>query len=168
VIALRHERAPDEQAPAYPEEVITQPAFLAGKVLDALLMDRLEYELQRIDLVNALIERGSEVCGEGFMAAINQVVRERRGEGYRLVRSETIRPSRDLGVVADECQKRNGGRALGWLGSLLTRAARHGVREEADLLSYLYFDRCFTAELAALGRADARQQQDRILALLAD
>ncbi len=169
VIALRHRRAPDEEAPAYPEEVITQPAFLAGKVLDALLMDRLEYELERIDLVNALIERGSEVCGEGFLDAINEAVRERRGEGYRLVRFETIRPSRDLGYVADECQKRDGGgRALGWLGSLLTRAARHGVREEADLLSYLYFDRCFTRELVALGRADARQEQDRILALLAD
>ena len=40
--------------------------------------------------------------------------------------------------------------------------------EEADLLSYLYFDRCFTSQLVELGREDARAKQDEILDLLAD
>ena len=39
--------------------------------------------------------------------------------------------------------------------------------DEADLLSSVYFDRYFTAQLVELGRADASAHQDRILELLA-
>ena len=47
------------------------------------------------------------------------------------------------------------------------RVALRGVPEdEADLLSYIFFDKRFTAELIALGRDDARRQEDEIVALL--
>jgi hypothetical protein len=47
--------------------------------------------------------------------------------------------------------------------------ARRGLPgDEADLLSCLYFDRCFTSQLVELGREDARSMEDEILALLAD
>jgi hypothetical protein len=52
---------------------------------------------------------------------------------------------------------------------LLTRATRRGVpEEEADLLSYLLFDRCFTEPLVELGRADAKAREDDLLQLLTD
>jgi hypothetical protein len=53
------------------------------------------------------------------------------------------------------------------LPAVLTRLATTGVPEdEADLLSYLLFDRCFTGALLELGRADAAAREEEIVALL--
>jgi NTE family protein len=152
----------------YPEEVVTQPVFLLGKVLDALTLDQLEYQIQRIELVNALIARGEEVYGPDFLARINPAVREQRGTGYRRVETLILRPSQDLGALAAACHRCGGGpRELGLLSTWLTRAARHGVPpDEGGLLSYLLFDRCYTEPLVELGRADAQAREDEIATLL--
>ena len=169
VIGLKHPLRPSEDHPPYPEQVIAQPAFMLGKVLNALMLDRLEYELQRVDLVNALIEHGELTFGKDFLDKINLAVREQRGANYRRVSALTIRPSQDVGSVAAECYARQGPRSLGLLPSLLARLAQRGVAEgEADLLSYLLFDRRFTNPLMELGREDARVHSDAILELLGD
>jgi NTE family protein len=169
VVGLKHAPTPGHEHPPYPEEVITQPAFLLGKVLNALMLDQLEYELQRMELVNSLIDRGRELYGGDFLAKINVAVRERRGVDYRRVATTVLRPSRDVGGLAAECLRRGGGvRSMGVLPALLARLAQRGVPEgEADLLSYLFFDRCFTRELIQLGREDARARRDELLELLA-
>ncbi|MEN8184620.1 MAG: patatin-like phospholipase family protein [Myxococcota bacterium] len=167
VVGLKHLLASNEEHPPYPEEVIGQPAFLLGKVLNALMLDRLEYELQRVELVNDLIEQGREIYGSEFLDRINVAVRGKRGADYRPVAALTLRPSRDVGRVAAECYRRQGSRSLGLLPGLLTRLALRGVPEdEADLLSYLFFDRCFTSALVEMGRADARARHQELLALL--
>ncbi len=170
LVALKHRVETDPAAPPYPEDVITQPAFLIGKVLDALTLDQIEYELHRIGLINALIEHGERVYGADFAERINVAVREQRGVGFRKVRTATIRPSEDIGRIAADCHRESGGaRALGLLGELVARAASSGVpSDEADLLSYLYFDRRFTGRLLEMGREDARASEDEVLELLSD
>lgn len=168
VVALKHLVPNPVGLPPYPEDVIAQPAFLLGKVLDALTLDQLEYELHRIELINALIERGRDVYGDGFLDSINVAVREQRGVGFRRVSTCVIRPSVDIGREAAACHERSGGvRALGLLPELVARAAKRGTpADEADLLSYLYFDRCFTSRLVEMGREDARRAESEILELL--
>jgi len=168
VVALKHYRRPDAEEVPFPESAITQPAFLMGKVLDALTLDQIEVDLHRLRLVNAILARGSQAFGADFLDKINVAVRAERGVGYRHVETVVVRPGDDIGCIAARAyrsQRRSGG--LGALPSLLTRLALRGVPEhEADLLSYLFFDRSFTAELIALGREDARRSEDAILALL--
>ena len=168
VIALKHAAPSSAGLPPYSEEILTQPAFLLGKVLNALTLDQLEYELHRIGVINAMIERGEEVYGADFLERMNVAVEERRGVGFRPVVTAVVRPSEDIGRVAAECHQRSGGfRSLGLLPALAARAARLGVPgNEADLLSYLYFDRCYTSKLVDLGREDARAMHDEIVALL--
>ena len=166
VVALKH--APAGDGPDFPEEAITQPAFLLGKVLDALLLDQLEVELRSMQLVNAWIERGTKVFGPDFLPRINVAVAEQRGVGFRRVETIVIRPSEDLGRMAAHCMRGRRARSLGLLPELVARTALRGVPiEEADLLSYLLFDRCFTGDLVALGRRDALAVEDRLVALLA-
>jgi NTE family protein len=170
VVALKHAPPPSEGLPPYATEVITQPAFLLGKVLDALTLDQLEYELHRVGLINALIERGEKVYGDGFLDSINVAVEQERGVGFRQVRTCVVRPSTDIGRIAAECHRESGGlAALGVLPELIARATLRGTpRDEADLLSYLYFDKCFTRRLVEMGREDARESEDEILDLLSD
>lgn len=167
VVSLRRPRDPNVEVGPYPEEVVTQPAFMLGKVLDALTLDQLEYELQRIELVNAMIEQGERSFGADYLERMNPAVRAQRGAGYRPVRSSIIRPSEDLGRLAAACHASKGtARSMGVVANLLTRLAKQGVPDdEADLLSYLYFDGCYTAQLVELGREDARRQHDELLEL---
>jgi NTE family protein len=167
VVALKHAPRSAGGTVEYPDDAITQPAFLLGKVLNALLLDQLESELQRMELVNAWIARGEEVYGAEFLDRINVAVRAQRGVGYRKVKQTVVRPSEDVGMMAARVRKRTGGAELGILPSILTRFALRGVPDdEADLLSYVYFDRAFTADLLELGREDARRHHDEILELL--
>lgn len=170
VVTLKKRPVPVRDTPPYSEEVVTRPAFVLGKALDALTLDQLEYEIQRLELVNAIIQRGEDVYGSGFLANINPAVQEQRGTGYRKVDTAVLRPSQDLGALAAESHRRGGGlRELGFVSAWLTHAARHGIpEEEADLLSYLLFDRCYTEPLVELGRADARAREEDLMQLLCD
>jgi len=168
VVAVKHRRPLEAPCHEFPVEAITQPAFLIGKVLDALLLDQLEVEMQRLQVVNAVLDRGQDAFGAEFLPKINEAVRAQRGVGYRHVDQAVVRPSEDLGALAAAAWRKGSARgSLGLLPALLTRLATRGVPEqEADLLSYLFFDRSFTADLVALGREDARRHEDAIVDLL--
>lgn len=169
VIGLRGVRPPKSLPVLNDESVITQPAFLLGKVLNVLLLDQLEHELKRLDTINTLLEGATALLGPEGVTELNAWVREKRGVDYRHVDTCVVRPSHDVGAVCADAyrhhRERTGRHSL--TASLLARMAVQGVPEgEADLLSYVYFDASFTRPLMELGREDARRHEDAILALL--
>ena len=168
VATKQHEAA--RTSPNYPDDVITQPSFLLGKVLDALTLDQLEVDLHRAELINAMIERGTEVYGDDFLERINVAVRAQRGVGFRRLRTCVIRPSEDIGRIAADVHRAGVlVREVGLLHDLLVRMlARGGPENEADLLSYVFFDKRFTERLVEMGRADARTHEAEVFALLAE
>ncbi|MBI3769515.1 MAG: patatin-like phospholipase family protein [Deltaproteobacteria bacterium] len=169
LIALRHppdEPSPDEDRAR--EVAYSNPAYLIGKVLNALLLDHIDYDLQHMRLVNSILAGGEKAFGSEFLPKINAIIRERRGADYKPVRECVIRPSEDLGRLAGLAYKQRT-RSL-WparvVSDLVMRSAAQGVPEgEADLLSYVLFDAAYTRQLIALGRADATRQADEIAAL---
>ncbi len=170
LIALRHPPEPSIEADRAREVAYSNPAFLVGKVLNALLLDHIDYDLQRMRLVNSILAGGEAAFGPEFLPKINQIIRARRGADYKPVRECVVRPSEDLGLLAGRAYKQRT-RSL-WparvVSDLVMRSAAQGVPEgEADLLSYVLFDAAYTRELIALGRADAARQADEIAALFA-
>ena len=116
-----------------------------------------------------MLDGAAEALGAECLDPINRAIRAKRGVEYRKVSHVVIRPSADIGVMAADSYRRSRSRAegQGFLAGLIARTALRGVPEdEADLFSYLYFDRSFTEPLLELGREDARKLDDDILSLL--
>ena len=172
IVGLRHTPTPEEEAAlaAHREANYSSLAYLAGKVLNALLLDHVDYDVDRLRLVNAILDTGARAYGPEFLRRINQVIEEMRGTPYRVVRDVYVLPSRDLSVMAAEClEAHRGGPGLrAWLSDAALRYAVRGIAGEADLLSYLYFDRCYAEHLIELGRADSAARADELVEFFRD
>jgi len=172
IVGLRHMPTPAEEAAlaAHREANYSSLAYLAGKVLNALLLDHVDYDVDRLRLVNAILDTGARAYGPDFLRRINQVIEQMRGTPYRVVRDVYVLPSRDLSVMAAEClEAHRGGAGLrAWLSDAALRYTVRGIAGEADLLSYLYFDHCYAEHLIELGRADAEARADELVTFFRD
>lgn len=172
VIGLRHQPTPAEEAALAAAHTANYASitYLTGKVLNALLLDRIDYDVERLRLTNAVLAGGVQTYGPAFLDHINETVTKVRGAPYRLVDTVYLRPSQDLGILAAECfaHQERPANLRAWVSDAVMRYTVQGIVAEADLLSYLLFDRCYATHLIALGRADAARRADDLIALFAD
>ncbi|HEY0712490.1 MAG TPA: patatin-like phospholipase family protein, partial [Polyangia bacterium] len=165
VIGLRHKPSPLE----VPEETTPFPgaAFLAGKVLNAFLLDHVDYDLDRLRRFNALVTAAKSVSDEEHKRMFDEVVTKSRGAPYRVVGECMLRPSVDLGAIAGEVAR--AGRFKGQGGGTGIRLLRRlASSSEADLLSYILFDGTYAAELVRIGYEDARARHHDLCTFLRD
>jgi NTE family protein len=168
VVGLRHKPPGND----VPEESMPFPgaAFLVGKILDAFLLDHIDYDLDRLRRFNALIEAVHAVGSGEHNQRFDEVVTAMRGAPYRVVGELMIRPSADLGEIAGHIART--GRFKGSGGGagiqLLRRLATARGADEADLLSYILFDGLYGAEVARLGYEDARVHHEELCRFLSD
>jgi NTE family protein len=170
VISLRHVAAPDAARDEALEqeriEATPKPLFLAGKALNALLLDHTEYDLQRMQRINLILEAGRASFGDQFEHRMNHELVRLRGAPLRRIQAVHIRPSEDIGALAADFVASGKLRVDGLLArKLIQRLADGESRRENDLLSYLLFDGNFAAQLIELGRRDAAKQEDELVAL---
>jgi len=122
---------------------------IAGHMLDAIFIDTLDMDLERLHRVNQ---------------TISQIPAERRANDARALRTiETlvIRPSRWLDVIA-------AAHAIELPRTMRFLMRRAGVLEPngARFLSYLLFERGYCRRLMHLGFTDAMTQRNNILSFL--
>jgi NTE family protein len=156
---------PAEPAVERVEQYPSAP-FLLGKILNALLSDKTEYDLSRLERFNALLDAGEKAFGGGFADALAQAMTPMRGQPYRKVETLMIRPNEDIGAVANRHARLGSvvSRAGGVVGPLIRRIAEAGGGErEGDLLSYLLFDGEYAADLVAMGMRDADAARQKII-----
>ena len=166
LISLRHV-APQpkviqrERVEAYPK-----PLFLAGKALNALLLDHTEYDLMRMQRINLILEAGISSFGERFEHMMNQELARLRGAPLRRIQAVHIRPSVDIGALAAQFVRSGRLKVDGVIARrLIHRLSAGESAHESDLLSYLLFDGGYCAELIELGRKDAASKEDELAAL---
>ena len=151
------------------ENLFPGPLFLLGKTLNALLLDRIDTDLARLETINRILEAGTRVCGEGFVEALNREMGFATGKGLRPMRSMLVRASQDIGRLAAEFVRSPAFAKIGGVaGKLMRRLAEPDSRNESDLLSYLLFDGTFCGQLIELGRADARARHDELCAFFSN
>jgi len=121
------------------------PAQVAGVLLNAIFLDLLDADAERLQAMNALVDRLPEKA-RGGLQHIDLLV---------------IRPSRDLGRLANEFE------------AVLPRSFRFMVRglgsretRSNDMLSLLMFQPDYIQRLVELGEADARARGAEIDAFL--
>lgn len=152
---------PDEPAvDSNPGPIAPTPSFLAGKALNALMLDPVGEDLRRLERINGMLA-WAESAYPGFTERLG-----REHKPWRPIEVLHLRPSLDLGRVAAQAFARNAA-ALPWASRMLLRGVAGGeAAEDADLLSFLLFDRIYTALLEELGFRDAERRRDEIVAVL--
>mgnify|MGYP000232591878 CR=1 FL=1 len=163
VIGLRHEE--EDQPDGARVEQFPSAAFLLGKILNALMNDKTEYDLNRLRRFNAILEAGEQAFGDTFTDALGNVLTPMRGAPYRKVQTLMIRPRQDMASIANKHARMGSvaARAGGLVGPLIRRLGETADNSESDLLSYLLFDGEYAADLVRMGMRDAdAHRQDLI------
>lgn len=141
------------------------PIYMVGKVLNALLLDPLRYDLQVLERFNRLISALERALPPDELEAVQRILRESRGLPYRRLKTLVFRPTIDVGMLARErAAQLQRSRFSSWL---LARTATLGALWESDLLSFILFDSQFARELIELGRTDAVSRSEEIRAFFA-
>jgi NTE family protein len=151
----------EENAPPAREE---SPSllFLFGKLLNALLLDPVDYDLAVLKRFNRLLAAMDHILDPSQRAEMDRVMSELRGTAYRQVQTLVFRPSQDLGCLAHDFASRlNRHHGPVWL---LAELERLGSVADLDLLSFVLFDGEFAAELIRLAHADVAARADEVLA----
>lgn len=154
VVSPNYVAPPDERLARAREHAVSGPVFLLGRMLNALLLDRIDADLERLEQVNELV-------------AVAQPRPTARRPRLRTIEPLLVRASRSIGIMAADYVRQPRFVRRGIVPRLLRQLAAAEGTAEADLVSYLLFDGDFAAELIALGRSDARAQHDELCALFA-
>jgi NTE family protein len=157
ILSSALEEAHLEQYPSF--------TFLAGKLLNALLLDPVMYDLQMLDRINSMFELLERALPAHELDAIRHLLIAKRGTPYRPIQTMVFAPSEDIGNIAGDFLREHIfsarlGKALRAL--FFRRVTAEAEPWEADLASYVLFDGRYAERLIDLGRRDALRRAHEI------
>jgi NTE family protein len=152
------------------QEAVRAPgaAFLLGKILNAFLLDHIDVDIELLTRINGVILDGTRAYGDDFTTKLSVEARKHGAPEYRHVNCMRVRPSEDIGCLANDHLKRGRLRGDPMLTRRLFQMLDMGPESEADLASYLLFDGPFCRRLIEMGRADAQARKADLLEFFRD
>jgi NTE family protein len=146
-VGIRHSKEP-EQYKELENRAHLDVSFadIAGVFMNAVFLDALESDIQRIQRINnTLLQFGPERL-EAFPGSM------------RVIPIQAIRPSRDLGQIAA-----GGIERFPFLLKHLLRGIGARRKRGNEVLSYLAFDKSYCGKLLRLGYKDTMKRRDELL-----
>lgn len=121
------------------------PAQVMGNLLNAIFLDLIDQDAERLERLNGLVK----------------ALPEEKRRGLRPVELLVIRPSRDLGRLAGDYEVKLPGAFR-----FLTRGLGTRETRSPDFLSLLMFQDDYLDRLIAIGEEDAAKKRDEVMSLL--
>ncbi len=129
---------------------------IVGKLLNALFLDHVRFDTQRLNMVNEILESIEEP------EVINKINEQRVRNGYkawRVIPDLFVSPSKPISDIAEEIwdkypDTRKNFRTLDWL----FRLGNLKGHFRGDLLSYFYFNPYYSKALIDLGYKDGMEK----------
>lgn len=141
-------------------------SFLMGKAVDALMLDHIEHDIERVRLINDILSDSIEAAGADFLTKLNTSAGQRGRPPRRFIGTFVLHPSVDIGWLAGEHLRTHRPKLSKVMGQSLLRLLEVGEGRDADLASYLLFDGDFARILIDLGRQDAARRADELAEFL--
>lgn len=158
VVSAMYETPRDKDA-----DVPLTPSFFVGKLLGALLLDSVGYDIRVLQRLNRLLSILEQTLTEEQLERVQQLFIETRGAPYQRVDTLVFTPTADLGrVAARVLRSRIRELHVGPLKRLLLHWLKRGAEEELEWASYLFFDRELARAFIEIGRRDALRRSDEI------
>lgn len=124
--------------------------MIVGKLLDAIFLDRVEFDLDRLRRINDVVMAAEEA---GVLEPVRSALRARGRPAYRYIPHVVVKPTRDLGRLAAVHVGRVSSR---WsFIRVLDALFEDDAKASGDAASFLLFDGAFASELVEIGRRDA-------------
>ncbi len=144
-------------------------SFLLGKAVDALMLDHIEHDIERMRLINDILADSMAATSPDYLERLNKVSAARGRPPRRFIGTFVLHPSVDIGWLAGEHLRTHSPKLGKIMGQSMLRLLEVGEGRDADLASYLLFDGDFARILIDLGRQDAARRADELAEfLLAD
>lgn len=121
------------------------PAQVAGVLMNSIFLDMLDTDALRMRRINKLLEK----------------LPPDEREGMRLIRLLTLRPSQDLGKLANEFEPQ-----LPRAFRFLSRGLGSGATRSPDFLSLILFQPDYLGRMMEMGEQDAKARGDDIRAFI--
>lgn len=145
-----------------------------GRILNGLFIDRIQFDMEQLQRINAIIEAGEDVYGDDFLKKINQSMKRRNLEldiakrGVRNIHSLEILPSESMtGIFLRWLEKAQKGEwKFSAMEKFFIRLLEIDPLTGSDLMSYLTFAPQYVEQLFELGYRDAESRRDDLMELL--
>jgi len=157
-------RAAPEAQLAAPDGEFSGFGQIVGKVLDSVFLDRIGFDLDRLERINDMIDAVAK-CDPSALATFQTELGARGRPRYRHVHCAHVRPSKDLGALAsDHLARAKTGGALSF-SRVLKALFQDDQGTTGDAASFLLFDGGYAEELIQAGRRDAEATHESLAAL---
>ncbi|MBX7148487.1 patatin-like phospholipase family protein [bacterium] len=177
IVGLHHRYQAGETIPTLvPPNQYPSLGQLVGQVMNALFVDRIQYDIEQLTRINRIVEWSEKVYGKNYIDKINSMLLREgiKGDvanrGLKKLKVFELSPSHDISEIFSEWfqHRSEQDKSFTFFEKILLRALDIDPIAGVDILSYLAFVPGYIKLLLELGYQDAKVHKEELIEFLAD